>query len=150
MTDLRLRISHAFPILPIWYPAPSGAPWPPSAKPIDRLIAAHLAGQTGSNFRARISGVVGAGLFVTLSELGADGFVPVATLGREYFVYDQTRHALIGDKTGETFQLGDRVEVRLVEATPVSGGMRFEMVSEGRTGRPASPPRHVKRGRRPR
>ncbi|MFO0992990.1 MAG: ribonuclease R [Hyphomicrobiales bacterium] len=117
---------------------------------IDRLIAAHLAGQTGSNFRARISGVVGAGLFVTLTESGADGFVPVSTLGREYFVYDQTRHALIGEKSGETFQLGDRVEVRLIEATPVSGGMRFEMVSEGRSGKPASPLRRVKHGRRPR
>jgi ribonuclease R len=115
---------------------------------IDRLIAAHLAGETGSNFRARISGVVGAGLFVTLTESGADGFVPVSTLGREYFVYDQARHALIGEKTGEIFQLGDRVEVRLVETAPVSGGMRFEMVSEGRSGKPASPPRRIKRGGR--
>jgi len=117
---------------------------------IDRLITAHLADRTGSNFRARISGVVGAGLFVTLTESGADGFVPVSTLGREYFVFNPTRHALIGEKSGETFQLGDRVEVRLVEATPVSGGMRFEMVSQGRAGKPASPPRNVKRGRRPR
>ena len=81
---------------------------------IDRLIAAHLAGQTGSIFRGRIGGVVGAGLFITLNDTGADGFVPVSTLGREYFVYDQT-HALIGESTGETFQLGDRVEVKLVE-----------------------------------
>jgi len=114
---------------------------------VDRLIAAHLSGQTGSVFHARIGGVVGAGLFVTLTDSGADGFVPVSTLGREYFVYDQTRHALIGEKTGETFQLGDRVEVRLVETAPVSGGMRFEMVSPGRSGKPPSPARRVKRGR---
>lgn len=105
---------------------------------IDRLIAAHLSKQTGAVFRGRIGGVVSAGLFVKLDESGADGFVPVTTLGREYFVYDKTRHALIGERSGETYQLGDRLEVKLVEATPVSGGMRFEVVSEGREGKPTS------------
>ena len=105
---------------------------------IDRLIAAHLSKQTGAVFRGRIGGVVSAGLFVKLDGSGADGFVPVTTLGREYFVYDKTRHALIGERTGETYQLGDRLEVKLVEATPVSGGMRFEVVSEGRKGKPTS------------
>ena len=46
-------------------------------------------------------------------------------------------HALVGARTGETFRLGDSVEVRLVEATPVAGGLRFEMVSSGRKGAPA-------------
>lgn len=103
---------------------------------IDRLIASHLAKQTGAIFHGRIGGVVSAGLFVTLNELGAGGFVPVSTLGAGYFVYDKTRHALIGERSGETYQLGDPVEVRLVEATPVSGGMRFEIVSGGRGGKP--------------
>jgi len=103
---------------------------------IDRLIASHLAKQTGAIFRGRIGGVVSAGLFVTLDESGAGGFVPVSTLGAGYFVYDKTRHALIGERSGETYQLGDPVEVRLVEATPVSGGMRFEIVSGGRGGKP--------------
>ncbi len=110
---------------------------------VDRLIASHLSTQTGSVFRGRIGGVVGAGLFVKLDESGADGFVPVTTLGSEYFVYDQTRHALVGERSGQTWQLGDRLEVRLMEATPVSGGMRFEVVSEGRKGKPMT------RSRRP-
>ncbi|MGA7268238.1 MAG: ribonuclease R [Aestuariivirga sp.] len=103
---------------------------------VDRLVAAHLAKQTGAVFRGRIGGVVSAGLFVTLDDSGADGFVPVSTLGAGYYVHDRTRHALIGERSGETYQLGDRVEVKLVEATPVSGGMRFEVVSEGRAGQP--------------
>ncbi len=103
---------------------------------IDRLIAAHLSKQTGAVFRGRIGGVVSAGLFVKLDESGADGFVPVTSLGRDYFVYDKTRHALIGERTGDTYQLGDRLEVKLVEATPVSGGMRFEVVSDAREGKP--------------
>ena len=103
---------------------------------VDRLIATHLAKQTGAVFRGRIGGVVGAGLFVKLDESGADGFVPVSTLGRDYFVYDKARHALVGERTGDTYQLGDRLELRLVEATPVSGGMRFEVVSDAREGNP--------------
>jgi ribonuclease R len=105
---------------------------------IDRLIATHLATQTGAIFRGRIGGVAGAGLFVKLDDSGADGFVPVMSLGSEYFAFDAVRHALIGERTGLTFQLGDRVEVRLVEATPVSGGMRFEVISGGSPGKPAS------------
>jgi ribonuclease R len=104
---------------------------------IDRLVAAHLSKQTGAVFRGRIGGVVSAGLFVKLDDSGADGFVPVTTLGREYFVFDKARHALIGERSGDTYQLGDRLEVKLVEATPVSGGMRFEVVSEAKEGKPA-------------
>ena len=105
---------------------------------IDRLIAAHLSKQTGAVFRGRIGGVVSAGLFVKLDVSGADGFVPVTTLGREYFVYDKARHALIGERSGATYQLGDRLEVKLVKATPVSGGMRFEVVSDAKEGKPAN------------
>jgi ribonuclease R len=105
---------------------------------IDRLVAAHLSDRIGARFDARINGVVGAGLFVTLSETGADGFVPAASLGSEYFVFNESAHSLIGEKTGETYRLGDRVEVELKEVTPVSGGMRFEMISPGRKGKPIS------------
>ncbi|MGE0008017.1 MAG: ribonuclease R [Parvibaculaceae bacterium] len=111
----------------------------------DRLIASHLASQIGASFQGRIGGVVAAGLFVTLNDTGADGFIPAGTLGSDYFVYDETRRALIGERTGETFQLGDPVEVRLVEAAPVSGGLRFEMLSGGRKGKPVS--RRSMRGR---
>jgi ribonuclease R len=108
---------------------------------VDRMIARHLADQMGALFRGRIRGVVGAGLFITLDDSGADGFVPTASLGTGRFVLDQIRHALVGEQSGDTYQLGDRVEVRLVEAAPVSGGMRFELVSAPREGKPA--------GRRP-
>ncbi len=119
---------------------------------VDRLIASHLATQTGAIFRGRIGGVVGAGLFVTLDDSGADGFVPVSTLGRDYFVYDKTRHSLVGERSGETWQLGDRIEVRLVEAAPVSGGLRFEIVSEAREGKPLPrrAVRHSRQAPRPR
>ena len=107
---------------------------------IDRLIAAHLADRIGARFPGRINGVVGAGLFVTLDESGADGFVAAATLGADYFVFDEASHSLIGETTGETFRLGDRVEVEVKEVAPISGGLRFAMVSPGRRGKPMPRP----------
>ncbi|MGD0530938.1 MAG: ribonuclease R [Methyloceanibacter sp.] len=98
----------------------------------DRLIAAYLADRIGARFRARVSGLTRTGLFVRLTETGADGFVPASSIGHEYFYHDETRQALIGEDTGAAFQLGDAVEVRLVEAIPSAGALRFELLSEGR------------------
>ncbi|MEO6607888.1 MAG: ribonuclease R [Aestuariivirga sp.] len=114
----------------------------------DRLVASFLAPQIGATFRGRISGVVGAGLFVNLEDTGADGFVPVSSLGRNYFVYNEVNHSLTAERTGETFQLGDTVEVRLLEAAPIKGGLRFEMVSKGREGKAPPPGRPKSKPRR--
>jgi ribonuclease R len=94
---------------------------------VDRLIAAHLAEQIGARFMARISGVTRSGLFVRLLDTGADGFVPAATLGREYFSYDEGAHSLTS-RSGESYRLADHIEVRLVEAAPIAGALRFEVV----------------------
>jgi ribonuclease R len=94
----------------------------------DRLIAAHLAEKAGAEFMGRISGATSAGLFVRLDETGADGFIPAATLGDDYFRHDPARHALIG--SSQMHRLGDIVRVRLVEAAPLAGALRFELLSE--------------------
>jgi ribonuclease R len=110
----------------------------------DRLIAHFLADRIGATFQGRISGVTRAGLFVKLSDTGADGLIPIRTLGTEYFNYDETRHALVGSRSGAMHRLGDVVDVRLVEAAPVAGALRFELLSEGRPpfrGRRREPPR---------
>ena len=99
----------------------------------DRLIAAYLADRIGAKFQARVSGLVRTGLFVRLIETGADGFVPASSTGHEYFYHDEVRQALVGEDTGLAYRLGDPVEVRLVEAIPTAGALRFEMLSEGRS-----------------
>ena len=114
----------------------------------ERLIAAHLAGQIGAAFQGRISGATSAGLFVKLDETGADGFIPAAMLGDDYFRHDPARHALIGSRTGQMHQLGDIVTVRLVEAAPLAGALRFELVSE--TAPRQTRPRPAKAKRSPR
>jgi ribonuclease R len=104
---------------------------------LDRLIAHFLAGRIGEIFEGRVSGVIKSGLFVKLSETGADGFVPAATIGHDYYRFDDGTHQLVGAASGEAFQLGDVVSVRLVEAAPFAGALRFEIVSDGRRSRPA-------------
>ncbi|MGA7386775.1 MAG: ribonuclease R [Pseudolabrys sp.] len=113
----------------------------------DRLIAHFLADRIGATFEGRISGVHRAGLFVKLRETGADGFVPARTIGDEYFRYDEKGHAMVGSRSGETYRLGDPVTVKLVEAAPVAGALRFEILSAGRAGRP-QPPARYERGHR--
>jgi ribonuclease R len=98
----------------------------------DRLIAHFLADRIGATFEGHIAGVTRAGLFVKLDGTGADGFVPARTIGNEYFRFDETQHALVGDDSGQGYRLGDRATVRLVEAAPVAGALRFEILSEGR------------------
>ncbi|MFN3659092.1 MAG: ribonuclease R [Pseudolabrys sp.] len=107
----------------------------------DRLIAHFLADRVGATFDGRISGVTRAGLFVKLHETGADGFVPARTIGDEYFHYDEKAHAMVGRDSGLRYRLGDSVTVKLVEAAPVAGALRFEILSEGRPGRAQRPPR---------
>jgi ribonuclease R len=120
----------------------------------DRLIAHHLADRIGATFEGRISGVTRAGLFIKLDDTGADGFVPARTIGQEYFRYEEAMHAMVGSRSGETHRLGDRVTVKLVEAAPVAGALRFELLSAGRvisaaqrrpSERPGRPPRHERR-----
>ena len=101
---------------------------------VDRLIAHHLADRVGATFEGRISGVTRAGLFVKLDGTGADGFIPARTIGDEYFRYEEAMHAMVGSRSGESHRLGDRVTVKLVEAAPVAGALRFELLSSGRSG----------------
>ncbi|GAA0638718.1 ribonuclease R [Brevundimonas lenta] len=97
---------------------------------MDRYIAAFLEDRVGATFTGRITGVTRFGLFVRLDETGADGLVPVSSLGNEYFTHDDRSHALVGERSGLRWTLGRTVEVRLREATPVTGGLLFEMLSE--------------------
>lgn len=99
---------------------------------IDRLIATFMSEKIGSEFTGKVNGVTKAGLFVTLNETGADGYIPISMLGEEYFRFDEDRYALIGEESSTGFQIGQPVEVKLVEAAPIAGALRFEMLSEGK------------------
>ena len=94
---------------------------------IDRYVAAFLADKVGQILRCRITGVQPFGFFATVEDLGGDGLVPAAILGNEYFRYDEAARALVGDETGETYRVGQHLELKLAEANPASGALRFEL-----------------------
>jgi ribonuclease R len=95
----------------------------------DRYLASYLSERVGAEFQARISGIAKFGVFARLDETGADGLIPIRTLGREYFRYDPDDQTLTGEETGLTLGLGVPVTVRLAEAVPVTGGLLLEMLT---------------------
>jgi ribonuclease R len=94
---------------------------------IDRYVAAFLAERVGEEVDARITGVQNYGFFATVEGIGGDGLMPVRDLGGEYFRFDEAARTLTGEDSGEQFALGQRLRLRLAEANPVSGALRFEM-----------------------
>jgi ribonuclease R len=119
---------------------------------INRYTAAFLADRVGASFPARVNGVTRFGLFVTLDETGADGLVPVSTLPEDFYVHDERNHALVGKRTRRSFQLGERLEVLLSEANPLTGGLVFHVVDKTPGAKPRPPsskPMHPSRKKSP-
>ncbi|MHB9880294.1 ribonuclease R family protein [Pacificimonas sp. ICDLI1SI03] len=106
---------------------------------IDRYVAAYLSEREGEVVTARVTGVTRHGLFATVDGVGGDGLLPMRALGQDYYEFDETSRTITGERSGESFTLGQRLELRLAEANPVTGGLRFERL-EGDA--PAPAPRH--------
>ncbi len=114
----------------------------------DRYVAAFMQDRVGATFEARITGVTKFGLFVRLRESGAEGLLPARSLGLEYFRHDERAQAMRGERTGTSFSLGDTISVKLAEAAPVTGGLRFELAEGGtKSARPHRPAKPGKTGR---
>jgi len=94
---------------------------------VDRYVAAYLATKTGEIVVARITGVQPFGFFATVDGLGGDGLVPVSTLGSERFFYDEAARTLDSEHGRVSYSVGQRIELRLTDANPISGALRFEL-----------------------
>ena len=105
----------------------------------DRYLAAYMEERIGAEFEGLVSGVARFGLFVKLDETGADGLVPVSSLGDDYYRHDAESGTLTGDRGNRVFRLGQRVRVRLEEAVPLTGGLRFTLLDGGSTGEKRTP-----------
>ena len=105
---------------------------------VDRYLSAYMAEKIGARFAARISGVTRFGLFVTVTANGASGIVPMAVLPDDFWRHDEKEQTLTGRRTNLVFRLAQEVEVRLAEATPVTGGLVFHIM-QGSPARRAGP-----------
>lgn len=118
---------------------------------IDRYVAAWLSARVGEVFETRITGVQKFGFFATIIGLGGDGLVPVSTLGDERFHYDEKAQVLVGEESRTTYAMGNRLRLRLAEANPLTGALKFELEEGGSApieprGRRAAPPPKRKGG----
>jgi ribonuclease R len=91
----------------------------------------------GEEFDGTISAVTSFGIFVALDAIYIEGLVHVSELGEDYFQFDNIKHQMLGERTGQRFRLGDRVRVRLVRADLESNKIDFVLVREGKGGRTA-------------
>ncbi|HTH27938.1 MAG TPA: RNB domain-containing ribonuclease [Sphingobium sp.] len=118
---------------------------------VDRYVAAYLAERIGQVLPCRITGVQSFGFFATVADLGGDGLVPVSTLGAERFRFDEAAQALEGEQSGDRYIPGQFIDLRLVDADPVSASLRFALPDGGSLPVPMGrmPPRQIKRRGRP-
>ena len=106
---------------------------------IDRYVAAYLSEKVGETMDVRITGVTNFGFFATVDGIGGDGLMPVRDLGGEYFRFDEAARKLVGETSGDEYTLGMRLQLRLAEANPVSGALRFEIPGGKGAALPAKP-----------
>jgi ribonuclease R len=112
----------------------------------DRYVAAFMEDRVGQTFDARVTGVTRFGLFVRLAESGAEGLIPIRSLGADFFHHDEKRQALTGQRSRASYGMGDALKVELMEAAPLTGGLRFALVNasparaeKSRIGKPGKP-----------
>ncbi|HUW26240.1 MAG TPA: ribonuclease R [Gallionella sp.] len=108
----------------------------------------------GSVFTGSVSSVTGFGMFVSLDDLHVEGLVHISDLGKDYFHFDATKHQLLGERTGQRYRLGDRVQVRVVKVDMESTKIDFvlhELIGAAEHGQVAgkkSAPKKPARGKK--
>ncbi len=91
----------------------------------------------GSVFMGTVSSVTSFGMFVSLDDLYVEGLVHISELGKDYFHFDAAKHHLLGERTGKSYRLGDRVEVRVVKVDMESTKIDFVLHAEVERGESA-------------
>jgi len=106
------------------------------------LKAEYMTDKIGEEFDGIISGVTNFGIFVELAEVYVDGLVHVTALGNDYFHFDPGKHRLLGERTRQSFRLGDRVRVKVAAVNLDEAKLDFELAA-------GPPPRTEREERKP-
>ncbi len=81
----------------------------------DWLKCYFMKDRLGDVFSGTISSVTGFGVFVSLDEIYIEGLIHVTDLGNDYYVFNKSKHALIGERSGKSFGMGDRVKIKVAK-----------------------------------
>lgn len=93
-----------------------------------RFVSAFLTPSVGSVFEVRVSGVSTAGVFVRVENIGAEGLMPMSSLPADNYVLAAGNMELRGEESGRRFCFGDALRARLLEASPITGGLIFRFI----------------------
>ena len=89
--------------------------------------------RVGEEFDGTISAVTAFGMFVALDAIYVEGLVHVSELGADYFTFDNIKHQMLGERTGQRYRLGDRVRVKLVRVDLESNKIDFALVRDDKS-----------------
>ncbi len=94
----------------------------------DLKKAEYMEGKIGEEYEGIVSSVTQFGIFVELPNT-VEGLIRFDDLGDEYFIYDENRKRLIGERTNKTYQIGDKVKIRVKSASKMLRQIDFEVFS---------------------
>ena len=81
----------------------------------------------GEEYEGIVSSITSFGMFVEL-ESTVEGLIRFDKMGDEYFIYDEDRKRLIGEKTNKVYKIGDKVKIRVIAANKLLRQIDFEIV----------------------
>jgi ribonuclease R len=93
------------------------------------LKAEYMMDKIGEEFDGIISGVTNFGIFVELAEVYVDGLVHITALGNDYFHFDPAKHRLLGERTRQSFRLGDPVRIKVAAVNLDEAKLDFELAA---------------------
>lgn len=93
----------------------------------DRLKVAYMKDKLGEQYSAIISGLTENSIFVVIDKLCISGAIPVYLLTDDYYFHDLKKYSLTGEMTGKTYQIGDSVEVILINVDPHMKRLTFKL-----------------------
>ena len=98
-----------------------------------RLVTGFVADRIGAEFNAQIIGITRFGIFVRLNDNGAEGLIPIGTLPGDWYNVDKSGLKMTEERSGSHFHLGETIDVKLVEAMPITGSLKFAIVAKNVT-----------------
>jgi ribonuclease R len=89
----------------------------------------YISQHIGEVFDVVVTSVTKFGLFVEIPEKAISGLIHISTLD-DYFIYDEQRNILVGERTRKVYRLGDKIKARVVSADKIRMEIDFEVVEE--------------------
>jgi ribonuclease R len=93
------------------------------------LKCEYVAQRRGETFAGVVMGVTEFGLFVELTGYYIQGLLHISELGSDYFQFQPASQALVGERSGRRFALGDSLQVVLRDAQPEQGKLDLQLVA---------------------